>query len=60
MENNYEIEFKNIVTLVSCPVCLRKFTTRLNIDFLTKHQSQEIPVICCSCAVKQIKEGRVN
>jgi len=59
MENKIEIEFRNISTAVSCPVCQRKFTTRLSVDYLSRQISQEISVICCSCAVKQINEGKV-
>jgi hypothetical protein len=62
MENKIEIEFRNISTAVSCPICLRKFTTRLSVDFLSKQAGAPISVVCVSCAlekINEIKNGRI-
>jgi hypothetical protein len=55
MESN-EIEFRNILTPVTCPRCQKKYATRLGVDFLSRHLGQAIQCVCCSCAVKQINE----
>jgi len=56
MESNYEIEFRNIVTPVVCPVCLRKFTTRLSVDYLSRHIGEEIKIVCILCSQSKIAE----
>ena len=58
MYQDYGADLRDIVTAVTCPDCGEKFTVRLSVDFLSRHQSQEIEVICSSCATKQISRGR--
>jgi hypothetical protein len=55
MENK-ELEFRNILAGVTCPICGRKYAVRLSVDFLSRHQGQAIQCICCSCAkAKKLK-----
>ena len=56
MENNCEIEFRNIMVGTICPFCQRKYAVRLGVDFLSRHQGQEIQVVCVSCAQSRITE----
>ena len=58
MYQDLDVGLKDIVTPVQCPDCLRKFTTRLSIDYIVRHQNEELKVICCQCAQKQINKER--
>ena len=46
------------VTGVTCPDCGKKYTVRLSIDYLVRHEGEELKVICCQCAQKQINKER--
>ena len=54
MENNCEIEFRNIMIGAVCPFCQRKYAVRLSVDFLSKHIGEQIQTICLECGQKQI------
>ena len=56
MYGDFEIEFRNIATAVTCPDCGKKYTVRLSIDYLVRHEGEELKVICLSCAQSRITE----
>jgi len=45
---------RDITSVVSCPDCLKKFSVRLGIDYLVKHQGAQLKVICKECGLKRI------
>jgi len=47
---------REISTAVQCPNCLRKFTVRLGIDYLVRHQGEQLRVVCMECTQKRIIE----
>ena len=56
MENNCEIEFRNIMTGAVCPICQKKYAVRLSVDFLSKHIGEQIQTICLACGQSRITE----
>jgi hypothetical protein len=56
MYRDYGVDLRDIVTLVQCPDCLRKFTVRLGVNFLSRHVGEPIAVICVSCAQSRMVE----
>jgi hypothetical protein len=59
MENKLEIEFRSISVGTICPICQKKYAVRIGINYLSQHMGEQLQTICCSCAKKQIAEGRV-
>ena len=61
-EHEYSsLDFRSITSGVACPTCGRKFTVKLGVDYLSKHQGEEIQVICLSCTrlkLDEIKKDR--
>ena len=62
--NEYSgIDFRSITSGVNCPTCGRKYAVKLGVDYLSKHQGEEIQVICLPCVqlkLDEIKKGLVN
>ena len=59
MYGDFEIEFRNIATAVTCPDCGKHYALRLHWTFIEAHRGQDISVVCSSCSQKRIskKEG---
>jgi DNA-directed RNA polymerase subunit RPC12/RpoP len=45
---------RDIMTVVQCPDCLHKFAVRLGIDYLVRHQGEQLRVVCMECGQKRI------
>ena len=45
---------RDITTTVLCPDCLHKFAVRLGIDYLVRHQSEQLKVVGMECGQKRI------
>ena len=45
---------RDITTVVQCPDCFCKFSVKLGIDFLVKHQGEQLKVVCMECSQKRI------
>ena len=58
MNGNVEFDYRSLSTGVTCPICGKKYSVKLGVDFLSRHQGQAIQCICCSCAQEKINEGR--
>ena len=60
MYQDLDVGLRNIMTGVQCPDCLKNFSVRLGIDFLVKHQGEQLKVVCLECGQKRIAERRGN